>query len=67
MTKKKNKERRDNNYGSLYWNKRCKKWIAQMDFGINEKGKRIRKQVYYGDSKEKAYEVLLQAVKQKNC
>ena len=42
------------------------KWRAVLDLGRDEKGKRIRKQVYYGYSKQEAIEVLQQSSEKKN-
>ena len=64
MAKKKDKGRRDNNLGSLYQNK-YGKWIAVADLGVDNNGKRIRKQVYYGDSEEKANQAIASAYKKK--
>ena len=49
---------------SLYQNK-YGKWIAVADLGVDNNGKRIRKQVYYGDSEEKANQAIASAYKKK--
>lgn len=64
MAKKKLELRREKNIGSLYQNK-SGKWIAVADFGRDNEGKRIRKQVYYGNSKEEAESAVQKANKQK--
>ena len=64
MAKKKEKMRREKNLGSKYQNK-FGKWIAHADFGIDKNVKRIRKQVYYGNSEEEAQKALEEAYKKK--
>ena len=54
MTKKKKETlRREKNFGSVYQNI-YGKWIGVADLGKDDNGKRIRKQIYYGNSEQEA-------------
>lgn len=62
--KKKEALRREKNFGSVYQNK-YGKWIGVADLGKDDNGKRIRKQIYYGNSEQEANEAVEKANKQK--
>ena len=61
---RKKKDKKYRSLGSVYKNK-YGKVIGVADLGRDKEGKRIRKQVYYGNSEEEANEAIQKAVKQK--
>ncbi|MCM1556916.1 MAG: site-specific integrase [Anaeroplasma bactoclasticum] len=62
--KKKTEERREKNNGSVFQTANGK-WRAMADLGRDENGRRIRKQVYYGDSEQEANDAVKKASEQK--
>lgn len=63
--RKKEELRREKNGGSVFQTSNGK-WRAMADLGRDENGKRIRKQVYYGDSEQEANDAVKKTSEQKS-